>query len=566
MNADKPQFCEKLVQLDLSFDPPQKPQLMSPNMLFEAADEALLRRAREDRYFEAKPNSYSLKSLGEYICMWSNTQPHGGLIAIGIRNNNSFEGCRRMSQQDLNMLEKFPDHHCSGAIWNSKRVSIRRDGDGEEDFIILFRVEYHPTRLIKTSVGRIFIRKGDSKYQVKATEEILALQNDKGERSFEAGPAGLAYPDDFDKPAITAFADGVRETKQWDPEHSAEDVLELMKLGKNERGDFIPNMACALLFAKDPRSVVPGCRIRLLRFEGEKEGSGDRWNAIKDEFIDGTVSQQIQSAATMIKSQLRTFSRLDKNNKFYTSPEYPDPAWYEAIVNACVHRSYGNGLGNRPIFVRMFDDRLVIESPGPFPPFVTVENIYESHHPRNPYLMDAMFYMEYVRCAHEGTRRIRDTMLKLELPEPEFKQQEIGESQVRVTLRNNVKHRKAWVDSDVAQFLGARIAQQLNTDERRCLNHVAEHGKISVSDAQRLTGKTWPASRKMLIRLTEIGILDHNRRQGMERDVTARFVLRKKWASRGLIQILLGHYPPRRMLDKTLRLKESQWHCQRKQR
>ncbi len=527
MSAYKPQFFEQPEQLNLSFGAPKKPQLMSPNEIFEAADEALLRKVKEDRSFEAKPNSYSLKPLGEYVCMWSNTQPDGGLIAVGIRNDKSFEGCCRMSQKDLNMLEKFPDQYCSGAIWHSKRVPIHRDDDGKEDFVILFRVKYHPNRLIKTSDERIFIRKGDSKYQVKATEEILALQNDKGERSFEAGSTGLSYRDDFDKPAIKAFADRVREGKQWDPEHSAEDVLELMKLGKNKRGDFIPNMACALLFAKDPRSVVPGCRIRFLRFEGEEEGSGDRWNAIKDEFIDGTIPQQIQSAAAMIKSQLRTFSRLNKNNKFYTSPEYPNPAWYEAIVNACVHRSYGNGLGNRPIFVRMFDDRLVIESPGPFPPFVTVENIYESHHPRNPYLMDAMFYMEYVKCAHEGTRRIRDTMLELDLPEPEFKQQEIGESQVRVTLKNNVKHRKAWVDSDVAQFLGARIAQQLNADERRCLNHVAEHGEISVSDAQRLTGKTWPASKKMLIRLAEIAILDHNRRQGTDRDVKARFVLRQ---------------------------------------
>ena len=230
MNSDKPQFCERPEQINLSFEATKNPQLLSPNEIFKAADEALLRRVKEDRFFEAKPNSYPLKSLGEYVCMWSNTQPAGGLIAVGIRNDKSFEGCGRMSQKDLNMLEKFPDHYSSGAIWHSKRVPIHRDDGGEEDFIVLFRVEYHPNRVIKTSDRRIFIRKGDSKYQVKTTEEILALENDKGERSFEAGSAGLAYPDDFDKLAIKAFAATVKESKQWDPEHSAEDVLELMKL------------------------------------------------------------------------------------------------------------------------------------------------------------------------------------------------------------------------------------------------------------------------------------------------------------------------------------------------
>jgi ATP-dependent DNA helicase RecG len=55
-------------------------------------------------------------------------------------------------------------------------------------------------------------------------------------------------------------------------------------------------------------------------------------------------------------------------------------------------------MKNMPIFVKMFDDRLVIESPGPFPPFVTPESIYDSHQPRNPALMDALFYLEITRC------------------------------------------------------------------------------------------------------------------------------------------------------------------------
>lgn len=57
-------------------------------------------------------------------------------------------------------------------------------------------------------------------------------------------------------------------------------------------------------------------------------------------------------------------------------------------------------------------------SPGGFPPFVTPQNIYEVHHPRNPTLMQAMAYLDYVKCAHEGTRRIRQTMADMELPTP----------------------------------------------------------------------------------------------------------------------------------------------------
>jgi ATP-dependent DNA helicase RecG len=74
------------------------------------------------------------------------------------------------------------------------------------------------------------------------------------------------------------------------------------------------------------------------------------------------------------------------------------------------------------IFVKMFDDRLVVESPGAFPPPVTPENIYDTHNPRNPHLMNALFYLDYVKCAHEGTRRMRDMMIGANLPAPEFTQ------------------------------------------------------------------------------------------------------------------------------------------------
>jgi hypothetical protein len=44
--------------------------------------------------------------------------------------------------------------------------------------------------------------------------------------------------------------------------------------------------------------------------------------------------------------------------------------------------------------------------------------------------MDAMFYLQFVRCAHEGTRRIRDSMAELKLPAPEFKQKEVAHALV----------------------------------------------------------------------------------------------------------------------------------------
>ena len=247
-------------------------------------------------------------------------------------------------------------------------------------------------------------------------------------------------------------------------------------------------MRAPFCLLKIPDNYFSGCKIRFLRFEGEVEGTGDAWNTTKDIAIDnGSIPHQIQRADEVLTAQLREFSRLGKDSKFYLAPEYPKDAWYEAIVNACVHRSYEQRTMN--IFVKMFDDRLEIESPGAFPPFVTPENIYEMHKPRNPRVMDAMFYLDFVKCAHEGTRRIRDSMVNFNLPNPEFAEKKLLTPLVRVTLRNNVKQRKVWKDKDASHIVTDAIWKTLTEHERHIINFIAEYGSIGVSQVPEINWK-----------------------------------------------------------------------------
>ena len=369
------------------------------------------------------------------------------------------------------------------------------------------------------------MRSGESKRKL-SPEEIRELQVDKGQVDYELEACNYEFPSDFDMELIRQFAQNFLKSRDLSPTHLPEhEVLAMRHLGSISGGVFRPNAACALLFANDPGKHYPGCKIRFLRFEGETEGTGERFNAIKDVPIEGPIPTQIAAAERIVDGQLREFARLGQDNKFFVSPEYPKPAWYEAIVNACVHRSYL--LCNMNIFVKMFDDRLVVESPGGFPPGVTAENIYECHHPRNPHLMDAMFYLRFVRCAREGTRRIRDSMAEMRLPSPEFRQanRDFGQM-VRVTLRNNIKQRKVWIDRDAAALIGETIFATLSQDQRRAINYVAEYGSIGVSELQRLTGRTWTTAKRTLRRLEALSLLKHVKRADLDRDPQARYVLK----------------------------------------
>ena len=233
---------------------------------------------------------------------------------------------------------------------------------------------YDPHRVIKTVSGEAYIRIADKKIKLKP-DEIYHLSTDRGQIDVEQESLDLAYPDDLDWAALTQYVNAVKKAHELDEARARLRNFGVPTPRQKKGGPVSSNLACALLFAKDPLAFLPGCRIRFLRYEGEHEGTGESLNVIKDQDVTGTVPEIIAKTEAILDSQLRTFSKLGKDGKFYTAPEYPKMAWYEAIVNACVHRSYA--LKTMSIFVKMFDDRLEVESPGGFPPLVSPQNIYD---------------------------------------------------------------------------------------------------------------------------------------------------------------------------------------------
>jgi ATP-dependent DNA helicase RecG len=120
-------------------------------------------------------------------------------------------------------------------------------------------------------------------------------------------------------------------------------------------------------------------------------------------------------------------------------------------------------------------------------------------------LMDALRYLGYVRMAREGVRRIRDSMNESELPDPIFKQESLHGVVVRVTLMNAMRSRA--IDRDVALYFGIETWRNLNEIEVAIMGFAFRNEMIHVSDAARITGRTWQTSKKDLERLAKKGLL-----------------------------------------------------------
>lgn len=517
-------------QLNLKLDPPDLSaiRMMSVDEIWSKLNEIRPVDMKEDNRIERKVAGVTARTLGDYCSVFANTAPDGGIILVGVEDDGSISGCNGTPLSHMNELQRAGDVFCPDARYENKIIKMA-NRKGEPDTILALRINYRADKLVETTSCEAFIRRGSSKRKL-SDEEKRDLRNTKGQLELEREPVNLRYPDDFRPDLIRQFVTAVRDERRALADRSEEEILVLRHLATTTRGRIVPNLACALLFAKDPTAIVPGCRIRFLRYDGVVEKTGEDYNAIKSEWIEGTVPELIVNAEKIIDTQVRDFSRLGKDNKFYSFPEYPKAAWYEAIVNACVHRSYA--MKGMNIFVKMFDDKLVIESPGGFPPFVTPENIYDMHQPRNPHLMDAMYYMKFVQCAHEGTRRIRDYMEKSGLPAPVFSQKELGNVLVQVILKNDAEHRRIYVDSQAYRVLGATLSKALNENEKRIINFVAENRTINVTQTGNIINRRWQFCKKLLTGLVDRGILDHFHDPKIERDRNQYYTLKKKFSDK----------------------------------
>jgi ATP-dependent DNA helicase RecG len=108
-------------QLTLDFS--KHSSLLSPDEIYQTADQRLLSKLAEDKRLERKPAGIHARELAEYFCMWSNTVD-GGLIVVGMEDRGIFSGCDNLSPGQLNAIEKCPYNYCPEARFNSKRVGV----------------------------------------------------------------------------------------------------------------------------------------------------------------------------------------------------------------------------------------------------------------------------------------------------------------------------------------------------------------------------------------------------------------------------------------------------------
>ena len=175
---------------------------------------------------------------------------------------------------------------------------------------------------------------------------------------------------------------------------------------------------CVLLFGKDPNMFIPQSQIRITVMHHGKTGSRfEDTVLIQDNlFVAFNRVQEYFTRNLPMVSEFKqeTWNRINRE-------KYPMDALDEGILNAMVHRDYGDVAGD--ITINIYPEKIEITNSGAIPPdIITGKSKIREHHSvlRNPTIAHMFYLRGKIEKLGRGLSLIRDRFHEYGLKLPEW--------------------------------------------------------------------------------------------------------------------------------------------------
>ena len=363
----------------------------------------------EKQIFDRKSILIRPADLSDTLCAFANAD--GGTVAIGISDKNRrIEGVDNYQGQ-LNDILRVPIDFCNPTVPVTTEMVDCVNSKGKPDHVLLMHIEASP-QFHANQADEAFVRVGDKNKKLDFNDR-LTLMYAKGVRYYEDEPVADATIDDLDLDFVSEYCKRIGYTKSPEEYVRENKKFVTMKDGKEQ-----VSVAAILLFGKNPQLFFPRAYIRFIRYDGTEALVGKDMNVIKDKIFEGRILEQVEQAVEFIKIQMKEKTYLGHDGIFVTEEEYNEFIRTEIVVNAATHRDYG--IKGTDIQIKMFDDRLEVDSPGTFAGMVKKENIRYTHFSRNPKIAAFLKDYGYVKEYGEGVDRMCRELAAIGLPAPVF--------------------------------------------------------------------------------------------------------------------------------------------------
>lgn len=410
-------------------------------------EELALLSLNEDHFNDVKSKRINPAKLQETFVAFANSD--GGDLFIGIEDKS--ESGERIigfdEQEEANSVISTLLEETNPAVENVLVEFLKITGKG---LVLHFGIPKSP-KVHYTSSGDCYIRINAAKRKIKG-DRITQLGYSKGAEPYERRALdNVDIEDIVDGDLLPSYMQRVGTHLEPDA------FLRKQRLLTKKDGERIPNVGCVLLFDEEPqatletRCAVKVYRLRTTEAEYKREQLEEMPVTINGD-VESVITRTIQQVANYIDgASFQDEGKIVKLN-------YPAEALKEILVNAVIHRDYSL---NDDIHVRVFDNRVEVQSPGRLPGYMNIDNLYDERFSRNPNVVRMLHNLPdpVNHDIGEGLDTAKNELKKAGLVDPVFQEKE---NSFMVTIR----HQKlASVEDVILQYFvenpGASITNKL---------------------------------------------------------------------------------------------------------
>jgi ATP-dependent DNA helicase RecG len=405
----------------------------------------------EGQFGDVKSIQIGAAQLSKAISAFANAD--GGDLYIGI-TETGFEKRRDWSG--------FKDQEAANGHLQTFERLFPLGSDFQYEFLrsdanpgLVLHVLVNKTRgIVRASNGIPYLRRGAQSLPQDTPDAIRRLEYAKGIASFEDEATQVSLDLITESKVTTEFIKRVvpsAEPLSW---------LKKQALVRAEK----PTVAGVLIFTDEPQAQLPKrCGIKVYRYKtSEAEGFREAL-AFDPETVEGCLYDQIKLAVRRTTELVEAIQR--QGERGLEPIKYPPETLHEIITNAVLHRDYHVA---DDVHIRIFDNRIEVQSPGKLPAHVTVQNILNERFARNGAVVRILnkFPDPPNKDVGEGLNTAFNAMHQVGLKEPSIRERE---NSVLVLIRHETL---ATPQEAIMDYLGTH--DTINNRKAREITHIRQ--------------------------------------------------------------------------------------------
>ena len=419
-----------------------------------------------------------VRSWLKSVSAFANTK--GGRLIFGVADDGTIVGLNDfqadsefISQKIKERISPIPELAMDIKIINGNRIVIVSIAAGTET----------PYYYVGDGSTEAYIRVGNESVIANSTDLKRLVLRGKNS-SYDSIIAPYNY-DDF------AFTKLKARYKEWTGNSMSE--KDMLSFGIKDNNGNILN-AGVLLADETP---IRCSRVFCTRWNG-MDKSGGQIDALDSAEYTGSLIILLSEAMNFVKRNMKSMWKKAAESRIEL-PDYNERSVFESLVNALIHRDYL--INGSEVHVDMFDDRLVIYSPGGMPDGTLIQERSLEDVPstrRNPLLADIFARLGLMERQGSGLSKICN-WYKNEANydndmEPKFRSNTV---EFTVTLPNlNFKASK-----------NEALNEALNDNEKLLLSLFNKNPRMTQKCIMETTGLSRATVQRAIKRLTDIGCL-----------------------------------------------------------